>query len=133
MFFKHKMKHDGKQGRSDQGFTIIEVLMALAIFAIGILAVAKMQLTSVNGNTSARKYTEASTWGVSEIENIMSTAYDDAALDDGTTGTVVQGIYTVNWTVTEAVPIPNVKQIDIVVTWDNNKTFSASYYKAIIF
>ncbi len=133
MFFKHKMKHDGKQGLNDQGFTIIEVLMALAIFAIGILAVAKMQLTSVNGNTSARKYTEASTWGVSEIENIMSTAYDDAALDDGTTGTVVQGIYTVNWTVTEAVPIPNVKQINIVVTWDNNKTFSATYYKAIAF
>ena len=39
------------------GYTIMEVLIALAIFAIGILGVATMQISSTNGTASARKHT----------------------------------------------------------------------------
>ena len=39
----------------NRGFTIIEVLMAMAIFLIGFLAVGSMQISAVNGNKSARR------------------------------------------------------------------------------
>jgi len=133
MFFRKEITHSSKQICNGHGFTIIEVLMALAIFAIGILGVAKLQLTSVNDNTRTRKYTEASTWGVSQIESIMTTAYDAPALANGTTGAITQGIYTINWTITDSDPVPNVKKINIRVTWNNNKSFTADYYKAINF
>jgi len=133
MIFRKEIKHSGKQSCNDHGFTIIEVLIALAIFSIGILGVAKLQLTSVNDNTRTRKYTEASTWGVSQIESIMTTAYDAPALAGGTTGTITQGIYTITWTLTDSDPVPNVKRINILVTWDNNRSFTADYYKAIDF
>ena len=133
MFFNLTAKFGTIKKCDDEGFTIIEVLIALAIFAIGILGVAKLQLAAVGDNTSSRKYTEASTWGVSQVESIMGIPYDDPALADGTTGNATQGIYTVNWTITDADPIPNVKKISIVVTWDNNKSFSAEYYRAITF
>ncbi len=133
MLFKQLIRHGVKKKKNENGFTLIEVLMALAIFSIGILAIAKLQITSVADNTSSRKYTEASTWGTSRIESVMSTAYDAASLVNGATGTIVQGIYTINWTVTDSVPIPNVKQFNVVVTWGNNKSFTANYYKAITF
>lgn len=134
-------KYGNDKNFDNAGFTIIEVLIALAIFAIGILGVAKLQLAAVGDNTSSRKYTEASTWGVSQVESIMAIPYDDPALAAGATGTLIRpsglpgspGVYTVNWTITDADPVPNVKKISIVVTWDNNKSFSADYYRAIKF
>jgi len=131
MFFKPLTWHCVTQSGNNNGFTIIEVLIAITILAIGILALAKMQITSVHGNGSARKYTEASTFGVSRIESIMSATYASAALANGTTGSVVQGIYTINWTVTDADPVLNVKRINVRVTWAINKSFTADYYKAI--
>jgi type IV pilus assembly protein PilV len=119
-----------KKRQNCNGFTLIEVLIAMAIFAIGILGVAKMQISAINSNASTRKYTEASTWGASQIESIMEIPYDDPALADGTTDNVTHEIYTVNWTITDADPIPNVKKISLIVTWDNNKSFHADYYKA---
>jgi len=130
------IKQSTKQIRNDNGFTIIEVLIAMIIFAVGILAIGKMQLVSINGNNIAGKYTEGSTLGVSEIENIIATAYDDASLVDGTNGTVTQGLYTVNWTITDSVPIANVKKINMVVTWNlkgQSKSFATNYYKAVQF
>ncbi len=136
MIFPKLVKHSTKLTRNDTGFTIIEVLIAMIIFAVGILAIAKMQIVSINGNNIAGKYTEGSTLGVSEIENIIATAYDDVTLADGTNGTVTQGIYTINWTITDSVPIPNVKNINMAVTWNlkgQAKSFTTNYYKAVQF
>jgi len=136
MLFKHLIKHCSIQKINDKGFTIIEVLIAMVIFAVGILGLTKMQITSINTNADAGRYTEGSTWGVSKIEDIIATAYDDATLNNGTTGTLTHGIYSVAWTITDSVPIPNVKNINIVVTWDvkgKTKSFTANYYKAIVF
>jgi len=64
------------------GFTLIEVLIAMAIFAIGILGVATMQISSTNGNTSARKHSEASEFAQGQVELLMATPF--ASLANGT-------------------------------------------------
>lgn len=130
MIFKQLIRHCRKQGKAEHGFTLIEVMIALAIFSIGFLGLTKMQITSIQGNDIAGNYTEGSAWGVSQIEDLMTMAYDNAALNDGTTGTATQGIYTMNWSVTEDAPVPNVKTINIIVTW-RKQSFTATYYKAV--
>jgi prepilin-type N-terminal cleavage/methylation domain-containing protein len=50
------------------GFTLIEVLIAMTIFAVGILGVAAMQLTSVRGNTSAGNVTANTFIGEDRVE-----------------------------------------------------------------
>ena len=47
-----------KQNNCD-GFSILETLIALSIFTIGILAVATLVLSSIGENASARRVTEA--------------------------------------------------------------------------
>ncbi len=68
--------------KSSNGFTIIEILIAMAIFAIGILGVAKMQMSATNGTAKARMYTEALTSGQDIMEYLLLLPYGDPALND---------------------------------------------------
>ena len=67
---------------SQSGFTLLEVLIALFIFSIGILGVNAMQLTSITGNSKANRITQASNLAADQIETILSLDYDNVALND---------------------------------------------------
>jgi type IV pilus assembly protein PilV len=117
------------------GFTLIEVLIAMAIFAIGILGVASMQLTSVRGNTSAGNVTANTFVGEDGVETLMSVPYNDATFlgagtiapaqtadgvdndSDGTTDEAGEtGPIVVSYTVAEDTPVLRTKTITYTVT-----------------
>ncbi|MGD8671407.1 MAG: type IV pilus modification protein PilV [Desulfobacterales bacterium] len=104
------------------GFTLIEVLIAMAIFAIGILAVTTMQMRSINQNASARMQTEATTLAVDWMERLLSLPYEDAWLDEAASPYEIQsGNYIIECTINEdpenlGLPI---KQIQIMVSNPN--------------
>ncbi len=116
---------ESKQLITPRGFTLIEVLMAMAIFAIGILAVTSMQMRSINQNSSARLQTGATVLAVDWMEQLLSLPYEDAWLDEAASPFQAQsGDYTVQWTVNED---PNtyglpIKHIDIQVTHANRNS-----------
>lgn len=56
----------------DKGFTLIEVLIATAIFAIGILAVASLQFWTVKNNTNGNITTMATMLARQKMEEIKS-------------------------------------------------------------
>ena len=58
-----------------QGFTLIEVMMAMVIFVIGILSVAAMQTSATRGNISANKTTRGFSWCSDRMEALMSLPY----------------------------------------------------------
>ena len=88
-----------------KGFTLIEVLIGMVIFSIGILAVAALQVSSTKGNSSARRITEATALAESQIEALMLLSvvdYDHADLNPANNPHVdIQDPYTINWNVTE--------------------------------
>lgn len=47
-----------KQKKSAQGFTLVEVLMAMVILMFGLLAVGSMQIMAMRGNTHSKHTTE---------------------------------------------------------------------------
>jgi prepilin-type N-terminal cleavage/methylation domain-containing protein len=105
-----------------RGFTLIEVLIVMAIFSTGILAVAAMQMTSTKGNASARRMTEATALAEKQIENLMQLPYDHADLDPTNNPHVsTQGPYSVNWNVTEIDLDSNgtndSKKVKVAVDW----------------
>ena len=67
---------------NQNGFTLIEVLIGITVFAIGILALTIMQVGAVKGNSSAGDLTEASTIGQDRLEALMTLDYLDPALND---------------------------------------------------
>jgi hypothetical protein len=74
-----------------------------------------MQINSANSNPGARIHTEEYTWVVDRIERLTALGYDDPDLDAGP-HSVVQGPYTVSWTVVDDLPVAGAKRIAVTAT-----------------
>ena len=94
MFINKRIK--GKKISDSKGFTLIEVLVAMAIFSIGILAVGSMQLSATRGSSSARLSTEVATIAQARAETLILAPY--ASVNNGADNSFMH-IYSVNWTV----------------------------------
>ena len=104
------------------GFTLIEVLLAIAIFSIGILAVGSMQISAVNNNASARMRTEATLHAAEKMETLMVVPYNDADLADVThTDASDDNVYCMEWDVEEDYPLASTKTITLSVRWTDNE------------
>ncbi len=91
-------------GDHECGFTLIEVLMAMAIFAIAFLAIASLQITSNNMATKARVNTEAATIAEAKLEELMNATFTktdvDSKLDaSGSPYTETVGAYELEWVI----------------------------------
>ena len=102
--------------KKEAGFTLIEVLIALTIFAVGLLAIAGMQTSAIRMNSIAGKLTNLSTWGVDKIEELSALSYSDPLLDSaGSPHQELLGDYTISWTVIDNHPVINTKYITVTV------------------
>ena len=77
-----------KSATSQAGFTLLEVLAAIAILCFGLLAVASMQTSAIRGNYTARLQTDGTTWAQDRMEKLLALSYSDAKLND--TGGIYQ-------------------------------------------
>jgi type IV pilus assembly protein PilV len=126
---------------NENGFTLIEVLIAIAVFAIGILAVGKMQITAIKGNYFANDITEATTLAQDRMEKLIGLPYDDtnslddtdtddkaglddtnAAADHNDANNPVDGRYNIFWNIATNHPINNTKEIRVIITWTDKGT-----------
>jgi len=93
------------------GYSLIEVMIAMGLFAIGSLAVVNMQLSSINTITGAKMTTLDISRIADQIETLKSLSYTDPLLDAGTHGTTNGQIsWTVVWNKT---PNPDFKTITV--------------------
>jgi len=122
-----------KKNNRQDGFTLIEVLIAILLLTFGILGVGVMQNTSIQGNSTANKLTGAATWSGDALETLMARPYTHADLIDDNAdgiagidnidvvgspadgGPVVQGIFTVFWNVADNYPVFGTKTIRVIV------------------
>jgi prepilin-type N-terminal cleavage/methylation domain-containing protein len=108
--------------KSNNGFSIIELMIAMAIFAIGMLAVISMQIGTARNNTSGNIYTQANMLAMSQLEILKNNdvimllpgTYTDASKIDenGHPG----GIYTRSWTISDLGV--GARAITVTVQWN---------------
>jgi type IV pilus assembly protein PilV len=121
---------------NEKGFTLIEILIAITVFAIGVLAVGRMQITAIKGNYFANDLTKATILAQDRMEKLISLLYTDilnndingngkAGLDDANTTTAdqndpnnpIDGRYNIFWNIAADYPISNTKTIRVIVNW----------------
>ena len=120
MFINKRIK--SKKISDSKGFTLIEVLVAMAIFSIGILAVGSMQLAATRGSSSARLSSEAVTIAQSQAETLILLPY--SAVLTGNYPEIPVGAYTVRWDVYDnatgtpwgAIPAVNTRVVQVTAT-----------------
>ena len=104
---------------NEAGFTLLEVIAAIAILCFGLLAVASMQTGAIQGNYTARIQTEGTTWAQDSLEQLMAMDYDDAELNVGTFGPddpTGDGEYQVYWSISQS-GVSNAKLIEVWTRW----------------
>ena len=102
--------------RGDRGFTLIEVMVALVVFAVGALTLALCAPMSAKRVTASGVQTRASSLVAEKAENLLTTPYSDTALDPGThddPANPLEGQYYVRWVVEANQPIPQCKRVTI--------------------
>jgi type IV pilus assembly protein PilV len=57
--------------RNERGFTLLEVIMAVSILTVGLLAVASMQISAMRGNTMSMTYTESTEMVQDRVEKLL--------------------------------------------------------------
>ena len=126
---------------SEKGFTLLEVVIALAIFSVGIMAVASLQVSSTNGDLRARLATEAATVAHDVAERLLSMTYDpdNPTAEFDTTDTTFPtdreetvGRYTYDWIVLPHSAITNALRIRIRTRWEHygsDKVYELEFVK----
>lgn len=111
---------------NQRGFTLLELLIALVILAIGLLGLAGLHVSAMHGNVSGFKISTASAVAQQRIEELKALDPSDAALSAGdhVDGSVtVQGVtYNRSYAIQDNMPITGTSTITLTVTWTEPAT-----------
>jgi prepilin-type N-terminal cleavage/methylation domain-containing protein len=66
--------------RRDRGFTIIELLVAMALALVGLLGLVTLQLLAVRANNGSRNFLEATGLAQEKLETLQLTPYANLSL-----------------------------------------------------
>ena len=115
------MRRVTKTLRTQDGLTMVELSIAMAIMSIGLLAVAAMQFGTSRNNTNGDIYTQANLLAMSQLELLknqdvsflLAGSYTEASTVDenGEPG----GIYTRRWTITDIGTMA--RELTVTVEW----------------
>ena len=81
------------QKTNNRGFSLLEVLLGITIFMIGMIGVTALNISSLKSNTFSGNLSEAAIIAASKIEELMNQDFDDPASqlfdvdDDGSNAT----------------------------------------------
>jgi prepilin-type N-terminal cleavage/methylation domain-containing protein len=114
--------------RNERGCSLIEVLIASTILAIGVVSLAQLFTVAVASNLGATHRTHAVMLAAQKLEELRSLDFG-AELRDGTADHV--GEYTRRWSVTPLPANPDATLIvDVLVTWNESIVASLATMKA---
>jgi type IV pilus assembly protein PilV len=119
---------------NSKGFSLLEILIGLVILAIGLLAIAALQTTSVRGNFFSHNLMQATYLAQDRLELLKSLDYatlSDGNYPDGATrvpdvagGIIFNRSYAVT-TVND--PNGDYRRIDYTITWNDGVDHRVSF------
>ena len=71
--------------KSEKGFTLVEVLVAMVILSVGLLGMASLTVAIIHGNKLSNDLTTATTLAQDQMENIRRLGYSGTPTTDTTT------------------------------------------------
>ena len=116
--------------RKSSGFTLIEILIALVIFTISIVAFAGLTVTATRSSSYGGRMTEAVTLAQDKLEELKANSWEKI-VSGGDQKTGATGInYTRNWNVLET-GNRNLKTVSIKIDWKDRVDHSISFITVI--
>lgn len=112
------------RNQRESGFSLVEVLIALIVMAVGIFAVARMFPDGARGQQQDRMTLGANDYVQEKVEYLRGLAWSATDLTEGRhpAGTATESCGSGRWqrfyvVTTMASPLDNLKKVDVTVTW----------------
>ncbi len=130
---RHPHRHHVNR-RAERGSTIIEVMVALVVLAVGILAIGQLFPAGTRGQQKDRMFTTANMLAQERLESLRAGDWSAAQLSPGAHGPTPMGNhnqYSLTYVVTPmAAPLDQVKRVDVTVSYTflRQRTVTATTY-----
>ncbi len=120
------------------GFTLIEIMIAMAIVGFGLLALGAMQLQALRFGSSGKHVSQAAVVARDKMEEFQRLPWDDldvtawtvpADMDskvEGPGGEVIELTYGLSWRITDLIA-NRTRAVDVQVTWNEPGRPGRSY------
>jgi type IV pilus assembly protein PilV len=127
------MSFSRRQFKSTKGFTLIEVMIAVVILAVGLLALMTMQIVSIKANAFSSEMTYSTMLAQQQLETLKNLLFTDAALTETTPSTphtlppiidAKGGSYALSWQVANTTA--SMKTITLDVIWQSRRQGESS-------
>lgn len=105
-----------KKSIGKNGFTLIEVMASMIILSIGVLGLAPMIISAIQGNSFGDDMTDATLIAQDKIEELRNINYALIASGQDTVGTVQR-----QWTVQNDTPAIGISQITVQTSWTDEE------------
>jgi prepilin-type N-terminal cleavage/methylation domain-containing protein len=111
------------QPRNEQGFSMLEVLIAICLLTIAMMGLITLQSRGIRGNDLGNRTTQAIALAQDKLEELINesrsqtiTAGADNNINETGTGS---GIFTRSWTVQNDTPVTNAQTVSVTMTWND--------------
>ena len=116
--------------RSRDGFTLIEVLIAMLILSVGLLGTAGLTAGIIRGDFFSKNITSATVIAQTQLEAVQNTGYTNANTTNFPSSAASVSMGGVNFSRTTTIidnsPAANMKTISVTVTWNEADNASRS-------
>jgi hypothetical protein len=111
-------------GRDNNGYLILEILLAVAIFSVGFLAVGTLIISATRNNTTGNVITQATMLASERLELLKDTTDITTLVSGPDPNNPIDyqgrpgGIYTRSWTISPLPADNTARRIQVRVSWN---------------
>ncbi|MBA4392327.1 MAG: hypothetical protein C0407_02125 [Desulfobacca sp.] len=125
--------------RNKKGFSLVEFMIAIAILAVGLLALVGLQSTSIKGNAKSKNLNSAISLAEKKMEELKNTTF--TSLTNGTTNDPnnpltssdgTGGSFNRSWTIQTYLVSTYMKQITVTMTWTEGGTTQTTTIDTVV-
>ena len=122
---------------SERGVTLVELLAALVVISIGVLALVRLFPLAERNQVEDRLLTSGNLYAQEKVEYLTTLGWTDANLTDGRhpAGSATESLGSGKWqrfyvVATMASPLDNLKKVTVTVSWTQmgSRSVSATTY-----
>jgi len=109
--------------KKEQGFTLVEILVAMVLILVALLGAAQLQIMTIFTNTASNERTTAITLAQDKLESLRTLPFSQIGnypFSD------TSGIYTRTWQVESDTPAQGMARVTVTVSWKNKQVQAQS-------
>ncbi len=124
--------------RNQNGFSLLEVMIAMVILGIGIMAIVVLQVSDMNYNSGSKRQSEGYNWAMDRVEQLYTLDYaaPDLAISNSSVNIVGDGhldtdpvnqstpgdgIYSLEWDVSTNPNVQNSRIVNVFIRRNNRE------------